>query len=94
MVTPLMNGSTFSASVGKRYQTASLDNKSTEVHMCFESKCKGSEGFRCFDRSSIFVSQSSFRFERFVFFKNTLILPHLVNKELHLTSAPWDMVAP
>ena len=80
MVTPLMNGSTFSASVGKRYQTASLDNKSTKVHMCSESKFKGSE--------------SSFRFERFVILKNTLISPHLVNKELHLTSAPWDMVAP
>ena len=34
------------------------------------------------------------RFKRFSIFKNTLISPHLVNKELKLISAFRDMVAP
>ena len=34
------------------------------------------------------------RFERFGILKNTLISPHLVNKELNLNSAPRDIVAP
>ena len=47
-----------------------------------------------FDQRGIFVSQSSLRFKRFGVFKNTLISPHLVNKELNLSSAPRNMVAP
>ena len=104
MVTPLMNYSTFSASGRKemsnrctilvisRWSSNSAIRRPRYIRVPNpnEREAKASAD----SIKAVSVSQPSLRFKRFGIFRNTLISPHLVNKELNLSSAPRDLIAP